>query len=283
MKKLNRNILRKTICAVCETKGNYKLRFESSFKESDFNAKMFLSRKIPGKSHYKMVTCKKCGLLYSNPILKEKYIDKLYTQSTVPLHNDLINASEIYFGYMKNLLNKISKKSHILDIGCGNGFFLSRLRRSGYKNVFGVEPSKKAVKFLPNGISKKNIKIGLYKRSMFPKEAFDLICFFQVFDHLVDPNKFLRDCFYNLKKGGYVFALLHNTDSLSLKILQDRSPIIDVQHIYLFNKNNISTIFRKNGYEVEKVFTTFSRYSLSYWIKMGPFPKFIKNLFEKIS
>lgn len=266
-------------CPICG-KERYEVVYRSDFKSKDLVPNTFLSRKSPRKVHYRMVKCLGCGLLYSNPILKEKYINNLYTMADVPDVSDLSNASHAYFYYLSTVLAKLSKKARILDIGCGNGFLLSKLKRHGYKNIFGVEPSRESVKKIENNIKRKDIKVGLYTNSLFKKNFFDLITFFQVFDHLTDPNKFLKDCYINLKPGGYVFALMHNTGSLSLGLLGEESPIIDVQHIHLFNKSNVKKIFEKNGFVVEKVFTTLSWYSLGYWIKMGPFPSIVKNLFS---
>lgn len=266
------------VCPICGSNKSY-VRYKADFKTQDFVPSTFLSRKSPKKVHYRMVVCSSCDLLYSNPILKDKYINDLYIGAEVPKNNDLSNASYVYYFYLQRVLRKLSKDSKILDIGCGNGFLLSRLKRLGYKNVFGVEPSREAVKKAEKNIKKGDIKIGLYRKSLYSRNYFDLITFFQVFDHLTDPNKFLRDCFYNLKPGGCVFALMHNTSSLSLGILGEESPIVDVQHIHLFNKKNIRKIFEKNGFKVTQVFTTLSCYSLGYWIKMGPFPGFVKKLF----
>jgi SAM-dependent methyltransferase len=281
MKKLNNPKFRTTKCAVCKTVGNYKTVYDRAFKITDLNPDTFLSRKNPKKSHYRMVKCNNCGLLYSNPIVDFKHIKNLYTEAGVPLNEDLENAGNLYMRYLARVLKRLNKNSKILDIGCGNGFVMSLLKKKGFKNVFGVEPSKDSVKHLAPGITKKHMKVGLFGKKLFPKGYFDLICFFQVFDHLTDPNKFLRDAGFNLRKGGYVFALMHDVKSLPQILMGERSPIIDVQHIYLFDKKNIRKIFENNGYEVLDVFTTYSSYSIYYWLKMGPFPGFIKRLAEK--
>lgn len=267
-------------CPICGKK-KFSVRYNADFRLKDLTPEIFLSRKNPKKIHYRMVVCHGCGILYSNPILKAKYIERLYIEAGVPKNNDLSNASYVYYFYLKKTLGGLSRSSSILDIGCGNGFLLSRLKRLGYKNIYGVEPSRESVVKREANLKKNNIKVGLYKRGLYKKNFFDLITFFQVYDHLVDPNKFLRDCYYNLKPGGVVFALMHNTDSMSLKILGESSPIIDVQHIHLFNKNNVKRIFEKNGFKNVRTITTLSCYSLGYWIKMGPFPGFIKKLFSE--
>ena len=70
---------------------------------------------------------------------------------------------------------------------------------------------------------------------------------------------------------------MHNAYSLQTKILGKKSPIFDFQHIYLFDKKTVSQIFKNNHFIVKKITDVTTVYSLGYWLKMSPFPKFIKN------
>ena len=57
-----------------------------------------------------------------------------------------------------------------------------------------------------------------------------MISVFQTFDHIPNPNDFLQDCLKILKKDGIIIAINHNIDSISHRILKERSPIIDIGH-----------------------------------------------------
>ena len=71
-----------------------------------------------------------------------------------------------------------------------------------------------------------------------------MVCLFQVFDHIPDPNLLLRECRRILRPGGLVLALNHNVDALPNRILGARSPIIDVEHTYLYSPATMNAIFR---------------------------------------
>ena len=58
--------------------------------------------------------------------------------------------------------------------------------------------------------------------------------------------------------------------------MQNKSPIYDVEHIYLFNKNTLRLIFEKNKFSNLKIFNVSNYYPFSYWITMLPIPKTIK-------
>lgn len=167
---------------------------------------------------------------------------------------------------------------NLLDIGCGNGFFLNEVTKMGIKSVYGIEPSLASVNLAPKKI-KKNIKISVLKPNLFKKEFFDIICCFHTLDHVTSPNSFLKICFKLLKKKGIVLFIVHNTEGLSVKLFGEKSAIFDIEHIYLFNPKNLRTIFSQNGFKVIRVFNVKNRYPLSYWFRMTPLPKTIKFIF----
>ena len=82
----------------------------------------------------------------------------------------------------------------------------------------------------------------------------------------------LVNMYRNVKPGGHAYLIMHNTKALQAKIFGEKSPIIDVEHIYLFNKENLSTLCQKAGFKVVSVFDVKNGYPFSYWIRMSPLP-----------
>jgi hypothetical protein len=56
------------------------------------------------------------------------------------------------------------------------------------------------------------------------------------------------------------------------RLLGERSPIIDVEHIYLYNRDTMRRIFSKRGFDVLNVFPVKNRYPLYYRRQMAPLP-----------
>jgi len=261
-------------CAVCKNSGNYEILYKENFNKKKVDEKVFSARRMPDKLHYRLVKCKKCGLIYSNPILEEKEIKDLYTKAQLTYDKEIDNLKITYGRYLQNKVPV--NKGKILEIGCGNGFFLEEALKVGFKDVYGIEPSPDVVKKAPLKIRKK-IAVDFYKPRSFRKNFFDVICCFQTLDHIIEPNEFIQTCFKDLKKNGYVLFITHNTRAISAKVLGEKSPIFDIEHVYLFDKNNIRKIFEDNGFEVIDVFDVVNRCSLPYLIKMFPFPISLKN------
>ena len=125
---------------------------------------------------------------------------------------------------------------------------------------------------------RKEIKINIFDRKLFNKNTFDIILCFHTLDHVVDPNLFLKDVNLLLKKKGKVLFVVHDTDALSAKLFGQKSPIFDIEHIFLFNKNTLENIFKKNKFDKAMAFTIVNEYQLSYWVKLFPMPSIIKRL-----
>lgn len=268
-------------CAICGI-DNSQVLFESNFRLSDINELIFSARRIPDKIHYRIVQCQKCGLVYSNPILDLSRIENLYKQSRYTYgeyEKDLIST---YSRYLREVKQYLKGNKRLLEIGCGNGFFLLAAQKIGFKKVFGVEPGKETVA-KANPEVKKHIINDFFKKGQFKKDYFDLICLFQVLDHIIYPNILLSECFKILKPGGGILCINHDVESWSVKLLREGSPVFDVEHTYLYSKKTLPLIFEKNNFKVVKIFGVANYYPFSYWLRMFPLPEKIKILIEKLS
>lgn len=274
--------MRKTLCAICGNNKNIKVLYESTYNNKKLNSNIFSARRTPDRLHYRLVQCQNCGLIFSNPILDFNKINSLYLKSDFNYSGESEYLKKTYFEYFERYLSeKDIKDKKILEIGCGNGFFLQELMDNGIKNVYGIEPGIESVKKAPLKI-RNNIKTDILRKGLFPKESFDIILCFHTLDHIPDPNKFLEVVHSLLKKEGKVFFIVHNTNGLSVKLLKQKSPIFDIEHIYLFNNKNLKQIFEQNKFKNLLVFDIVNTYPASYWIKLFPLNNGIKKNIIKL-
>lgn len=272
--------MQKITCTICGNNKNTKLLYKENYDFTKLDKKTFSARRMPDGTHYRFVKCYKCGLVFSNPIIDALKIKKFYEDSDFNYQTESEYLRKIYFKYLTKFVN-VDKDMKILEIGCANGFFLDELYKKGYRNVYGVEPGMSSVNKASQNI-KNRIRINVFKRKLFNDNTFDLILCFHTLDHVINPNLFLKDVNFLLKKRGKIFFVVHNTKSLSAKILGEKSPIFDIEHIFLFNENNIKKIFSKNNFGNIKVFNIVNQYHLSYWLKLFPLPGKFKRLLTKV-
>lgn len=261
-------------CAICGAGVPYRVRFPERIRLASMD---FAARKTPTRQHFRMVECVNCGLIYSSPIIPPDVIYELYRHSPFLQEDQLVNMIRDYQGQLRNLLPLLPSKGRLLEIGCANGLLLKAALELGFEDVRGVEPGEESICAADPAVRGKIVN-ALFRADLFPPESFDVICCFQVLDHLLDPAAVLRDAAKLLRKGGLVLLLNHNIRSWFPRILGERCPMYDIEHIYLFDKRTAAQLLRNSGFEVIEVRNIPNSYMLSYAVKMFPLPPLMKRL-----
>ncbi len=268
-------------CAICSGGSEYKVLYQERFTLETLNENTFSARRTPDRSHYRIVRCQNCGLVFSTPVLEDQEIERLYRGSKLTYDAMTESLQKTYGFYLQRIGNLVPNKDRLLEIGCGNGFFLEKALELGYKNVYGVEPSSEAISKAAPAIAR-NIVNDVFTSGQFEGSFFDVICFFQTLDHVIDPNEFLRLCYLYLKPGGIILSITHNIDALSSRLLGEKCPMIDIEHIYLFNKKTLREIFSRNGFHVIEVFNVANTFPIEYYLQMMPLPGSVKDILNRL-
>jgi SAM-dependent methyltransferase len=253
-------------CLFCGRQEELKELYPRNFKDEELTAAVFSARRFTDRFHYRTVRCQKCGLVFSREILPDDVLAQLYAGSTVTFgeYADIIRRD--YLRPLEPYLKKINK-GRALEIGCSSGFFLEELLALGFKDVQGCEPSLEA-KAQAAKLIKDKITTGFFRLGLYPKASFDLVCSFQTLDHLSDPLSAVRTCREILRPGGYAYFITHDVRGLQARLLRDKSPIIDVEHIYLFDKSTLRRLLEEAGLQVIEVGNLKNSYPLDYWLRL---------------
>jgi SAM-dependent methyltransferase len=268
--------LQETRCAICGSVDNAETVYPANLGRDAFTPAVFSARRTPDRIHYQIVRCLECGLLRSDPVASAEILSDLYSRSEFHYADESTNLAETYGRYLDELDRYGCTKEALLEIGCGNGFFLEEARRRGYAVVRGVEPSADAVAQAPAGL-RAAIVVDVMRPGLFDEQSFDAICLFQVLDHLTDPARVLNECRQLLRPGGFILCLNHDVEAMSARLLGERSPIIDVEHTYLFSKSTISRLLAGLGFRVLVCGPVRNTYSLRYLSHLLPLPRQAKN------
>jgi len=106
----------------------------------------------------------------------------------------------------KILLENTDEKDFILELGFGSGRELNFLFENGYKNLYGIDASKKFVDFVRNRFNSNNFKISILPEINIDKK-FDFIYSIAVFMHLptYTYEKLAKNISDRLKENGKIF------------------------------------------------------------------------------
>jgi SAM-dependent methyltransferase len=269
-----------TRCAICGTHDNSETVYPSSFDAGAFTPAVFSARRTPDQTHYRIVRCLDCGLLRSDPVATDDVLSDLYARSEFHYAEETANLARTYGRYLSKLDRFARRKEALLEVGCGNGFFLEEAGRLGYRDVGGVEPSLDAVSQAPQQL-RDSIVVDIMRPGLFDEQSFDVVCLFQVLDHLADPAAVLSECLTLLRPGGLLLCLNHDAAALSARVLGARSPIIDIEHTYLYNQETIARLTADQGYQVLESGTVWNTYSMRYLAHLLPLPGKTKSSFAR--
>ena len=272
-------MLKKT-CPICETDKNSYIVYNEKLPQKK-NEIDFSGGKNPDGFHYKMVRCKTCNLLYASEIYDEDFSNELYEKSTFNNELEINGLKKTYGRCISSAVKNLKTKSNFLEIGCGSGYMLEVAIDLGFKNVKGVEPSKLAIKDAKEEI-KKNIINAPFKISDFLENSYDLIFIGMIIEHVTDVNDFLSSLQKILKPGGLIVCVCHNERHFLSKLLKNKHPIINDEHVCIFGRETLSKIFSKNNFKDIYINNLKNFYTFEYWSKMLPVPKLIKNLLKII-
>jgi len=223
-----------------------------------------------------MVKCDGCGLVRADPTADPQVITDLYSKSSFDYSEEVANLKRTYGRYLRKVDDYVESKGSLLEIGCGNGFFIEKALSMGYKTVKGIEPSMKAIE-ASNPSVRHNIICDVMRPGLFGAEEFDVICMFQLLDHISDPTTFLRECFKALKPGGVVLSINHNVKALSARLLGKVSPIVDIEHTFLFSKITIARLFEVHKFEVKRSGLVLNSYTIRYLVRLAPIARLLKQ------
>ena len=261
------------LCPACLSKGS--LRYPEKLEDNLFNDLTFASRKRPELMHYDLFECENCKTLFTN---RNVNLSELLKNYEIAEYDSNVEAKYAAKTYVKNLQKALPKfKGSVLDIGAGDGAFLSAALGVLATSNLGIEPSIKAIaKNDDNRVNIKNIAI----EDLETNEKFDLVTCFQTIEHLNNPREFITNIKRFIKPGGYFAISCHNRLSLTNKILGEKSPIFDVEHLQVFTDQGIEKLFSGLNFKIVYSNKYRNKYPLSYWLKIAPVGEKIKDFVE---
>ncbi|PIV39141.1 MAG: hypothetical protein COS29_04205 [Candidatus Omnitrophica bacterium CG02_land_8_20_14_3_00__42_8] len=211
-----------------------------------------------------IVKCSACGLIYTNPMVKESEKNywgddkKYYEEARLIFEGQAKNHRDSNYLQDLGVIEKIKPTGNFLDIGTNMGMFLRNTRGRKW-NVFGIDPSP-ALSEMARKYFGLNVKTCYLHEAGFSDEYFDVVTMTDVFEHIAEPKKMLMDIKKVIKKDGILFIKVPNGNYNLLKLrlavaagkLKDYDIFDSYEHVTHFTHKTLRRMLKECGFKVVK-------------------------------
>ena len=216
-----------------------------------------------------VIQCAKCSLVYldnHNHISDEHYENSGMHGNQMSSLDDWLNDTSIDDTRRFNQLYSLIKNANVVDVGCGNGGFLSKCIGHA-KSIKGIELENRVINYWKD-------QIQIEKSFSNNDNNFDLFTAFHLLEHIKDPISFLSNIRKKMSDNSILVIEVPNYDDALIKTYKLKSFkkfTFWSQHVYYYSPTTLKNILRTSGFKVKKI-NQIQRYPLSnhlYWLCKG--------------
>jgi len=266
-------------CPVCDLSKEDTV-YEPWVDESDPARLYGAASGIPGTQ--RLVKCLDCGMIYESPRYDANTIVQGYMASQEADHDSQypMRVKSFYRTLKKHAKLIPPSGSRVLDIGTAGGAFLDAATQYGY-DAYGLEPSGDLV---ARGTARGfKIKQGTIENHSFELHSFDMVCLWDVIEHLPDPKAALLEVKRLLKPNGILLVNYPDIGTLQAKIAGKRFWWILSVHLHHFTRKSIADICRRTGFETFHFQRYWQVLEFGYLERMAvhykiPLTRFVENI-----
>lgn len=188
-------------------------------------------------------------MIFESPRFDAEVIIQGYMKSVEAEHDSQypMRVRSFYQALKRNANDIPPPGARVLDIGTAGGAFLDAAKQYGY-NAYGMEPS---IDLVNRGKARGlQIEQGTIDSHSFEQGSFDMVCLWDVIEHLPDPKAALLEIKKLLKPNGILLINYPDIGTTQAKLAGKRFWWILSVHLHHFTRKSIKNICERTGFEV---------------------------------
>lgn len=227
-----------------------------------------------------MHRCRSCSLVFLHPLPTREELAALYPDN---YHNFQSARGalarflfERYHARQAALcMRNLPPDGTFLEVGCGDGAILAKLRERGIGDVQGIEIARAG----GEAARRKGLRVFHGTLEEFDTdERFDMVFMSHVIEHVLDPVLAMQRIADLLKPGGVVYLETPNVGSLDARLWGSNWGLVHYpRHLWLFDRTTLRRLVESAGLRVER--TSFElnscgwALSIQHWLRKRSFDR----------
>lgn len=202
---------------------------------------------------FAVCVCPVCGLRQTSPTVAADKIGRYYPESYYGKGNVRFNPvfeamTRLFQSRRARVLNDRVARGPVLDVGCGRGFLLDYLRRSGY-SPYGIEFSDTAAWHARHRL-KLDVATEDFLTARFDVK-FNAVIFWHTLEHFPAPSEVVARAAQILKSGGLLAVAVPNSESLQARLFGRHWFHLDIpRHYFHFGVKSLEALLEKHHFRV---------------------------------
>ena len=208
--------------------------------------------------------CLSCGLVFLNPrpdklehvkFHRSGYFTRYYNESVKQFYRlkgklyqriRCLNMSRL------NLIRRYVPQGTLLDVGAGQGMFITIAKQSGFQ-VTAIDILEDVASYF--NLNGYDYRSGYLEELSLPSNIYDAVTMWHSLEHTLNPYNTLKGVNRVLKDNGYLFIAVPNFDSIILRInLFLNRPFFSNAsteiHYFQFTRNTLARLLRESGFQL---------------------------------
>jgi 2-polyprenyl-3-methyl-5-hydroxy-6-metoxy-1,4-benzoquinol methylase len=266
----------------CKLCGSSNTIVEKKFETADLIESYQTGFKIDIKEfaknkEYSIIKCAECQF---------RYFDGSVSSGDSKFYEQLEKFDWYYMPWKwehQITLSYLDSKKRVLEVGCGTGSFVEKAADISGAYIKGLELNEASVaRAKSKGLELDNVLIEEFAPTN--RQEFDVVCSFQVLEHISDVNSFIMSQVGVLKPGGRMIISVPNNDSF---IKRDANDILNrpPHHANLWTADSLKYLSNLYPVELERIYyEPLQTYHVNWRVRiwLSKFPNIVVRVIRKL-
>jgi SAM-dependent methyltransferase len=209
---------------------------------------------------FSVVRCSRCGVCYTSPRFPENQKHLAFAGS-YPFYDRARRSAappsqlerRAFDRRIQQILRAHPDPAYILDIGMGDGSFLSAMKQQGW-SVAGIDMESSVITYAQSRLGIQNCWVSDIERDPLPAGPFEIITLWGVLQLAYHPRELLAKLQTILSPGGILALGLSNIDGAGAKLFRSHWHGLGLpRHLIHFNPMSLTNLLEQSGYRVAEI------------------------------